>query len=151
MAGARTAALGRILSTFGWIWILGAIVTAFVGGGRGVPFLPGIIIFLLGRTMSALGKRGASEDDETGVTAQPGPSTEPAAREPRREERPVSQRNENLEQRRRREPPATEPEEGFEIPDLEEAILEAPPPMTSDEMIAEARRSFAPRPSEEGD
>lgn len=147
MAGARTTALGRILATLGWIWILGAIITAFVGDVGAIPFLPGVGIYIVGKIMSALGKRGA-EEDAGGSEQQTAPIEPTPPREPRRVERPVSERNEYLGERRG---PHTEPEEEFEIPDLEKAILEAPPPMTSDEMIAEARRSFAPRPSEEND
>lgn len=147
MAGARTAGLGRILATLGWIWILGAIVTAFVGDVGAIPFLPGVGIYIGGKIMSALGKRGAEE--EAGATEQQTASIEPTPpREPRRVERPVSERNEYLGERRG---PETEPEEKFEIPDLEEAILEAPPPMSSEEMVAEARRRFGPKPLEEND
>ena len=148
MAGQRTAKLGRFLSAFGWIWMLGALITAFIGQ-QGVPFLPGVAIYLVGKTMTALGKRGAAEGHDIGTSAPSTTSVEPApAPRPPVEERPVSQRNEYLGDRRTRDP---EPEESFDIPDLEEAILESPPPMSSEEMVAEARRRFGPRPFDEED
>lgn len=147
MAGQRTASLGRFLSAFGWIWMLGALITALVGQ-QGVPFLPGVVIYIVGKVMGALGKRGAAEQD-TGAGAPSTTSVEPApVRKPPVEGRPVSQRNEYLGDRRTRDP---EPEEEFEIPDLEEAILEPPPLMSSEEMVAEARRRFGPRPFDEED
>lgn len=132
-----------MLSRFGVLWMLGALITALIAPqGAGVPFLPGILIYVAGKTLTALGKRGVSEQEdraeqeETFASIEPKPVPPPAS-----EHRPVARRNEYLEEH-------TTP---AELPDLEEAILEPPPPMTSEEMIAEARRRFGPRPIEEED
>jgi len=142
MAGPRTAAFGKFLSTFGAMWMLAALITGFIAmGGQGVPFLPGILIYVTGKTLTALGKRGVSEQEDHAEEERSAPFEPKPVPPPASQPRPVARRNEYLEEH-------TTPEE---LPDLEEAILEPPPPMTSEEMIAEARRRFDPRPVDEQD
>lgn len=138
------------------MWMLGALITGFIAmEGQGVPFLPGILIYVAGKTLTSLGRRGASEEEdgaklETSGSIEPKPTPKPTS-QPASEPRPVSRRNEYLEGHPKPVEPDESAEAAFELPDLEKAILEAPPPLTSEEMIAEARRRFGPRHLEEED
>ncbi|MBW3666468.1 MAG: hypothetical protein KY394_02620, partial [Actinobacteria bacterium] len=129
------------------LWMLAALLTVLVAPrGVGVPFLPGIVIYVAGKALTALGNRG-TPDHEGGAGTEPA-SIEPERAPPPAKERPVARRNEYLGDRVA--PTRAEaPDQEFEVPDLEEAILKPPPPMSSEEMIAEARRRFGPRPFEE--
>lgn len=142
MAGAKTASLGRVLTALGIAWMGWALFTGLfrLGGeleGLGLPFLPGLIIFFVGRAMTKAGERRP--------LPEPGQSQQAAEMKPP----PV---------RRTAPAPAPEPviryepepemsdEPSVELPDLEEEILELPPAMTSEEMVAEARRRYGPHP-----
>lgn len=143
-AGSKTAALGRMLTALGVLWMAWSLVTELVRVDPDItlPFLPGLIIFFVGRALARAGNGGTGDESASGE--QPTPVRD-ASRRPRPavdEPRPV--------RRYEREPePELEPEPL--LADLEEAILDPPPPMTSEEMVAEAKRRFAPRPMDEAD
>lgn len=125
----------------GWSVVTGMFELGGELRGLGLPFLPGLLFFFVGRALARAGGR------------EPLPDTEPARQEPR--PRPIQQQ---------RPAPRPEPETRFEpqldepepveplggLADLEEEILELRPPMTSEEMVADARRRFGPRPFDDG-
>ncbi|MGH8946703.1 MAG: hypothetical protein ACRDVL_11200 [Acidimicrobiia bacterium] len=153
MAGAKTAALGRMLTALGALWMGWSVFIGLFELGReieglGLPFLPGLLFFFVGRAMTKAGKteplpdEAASRQEPRRETRAPRPETRPSSvgrREPPRPE-PEAMTS-----------PQPEPEMPAEMPglsSLEDEILELPPPMTSEEMVAEARRRFGPRPLE---
>lgn len=135
-------AFGRLLTALGVLWMAWAIVTGLlirVQPDISLPFLPGLLFFFVGRAMTKAGRRKPLEDAEPSSQVPPAPS-------PRRRQvsRPAPEPRHQPEPERPTDPV-------LEIPDLEEAILDAPPPMSSEEMVAEARRQFGPRPFDDED
>jgi hypothetical protein len=153
MAGTKTAALGRMLSGLGFLWMSWSVFTGLFELGSGVedlglPFLPGLLFFFVGRAMTKAGKREPLPDDVQSRqeprlgTSLPRAETRPASLSRREPPRPDSEAMTR---------PQAEPEMPAEIPglsSLEDEILELRPTMTSEEMVAEARRLFGPRPVE---
>lgn len=145
MAGAKTASLGRMLTGLGALWMGWAIFTGLFQVGSeledlGLPFLPGLLFFIVGRAMTKAVERRPLP--EPGPSWQQ-PEVEPRMAPPQRPApRPEPERRFELQPEMEREPVP-------ELPDLEEEILEPPPPMTSEEMVADARRRFGPHPIEE--
>jgi hypothetical protein len=135
-----TTALGRMLTGLGVAWMGWAIVTGLVriDPDLSLPFLPGLLFFFVGRALTKAGRREPLED--AGPSWQE-PQRQTPAPPPRR--RQVSTPGPEI---RHQPEPETPVEHLPEIPDLEAAILDAPPPMSSEEMLAEARRQFGPRP-----
>ena len=136
-----TTALGRILTALGVVWMGWAIVTGLLrfDPDLSLPFLPGLLFFFVGRAMTKAGRREPLED------------ADPSWQEPQMQTPPVPSPRRRQSSRpaaeiRYQPEPDTPVDPLAEIPDLEAAILDAPPPMTSEEMVAEARRQFGPRP-----
>lgn len=140
----------------GILWMAWSIIFGLFEPARGsfdLPFLPGLLFFFVGRALRKAGRREPLPADEsssqerrvgagTPRSPRPAPRREQRTRyQPEPETRPASPM-----------PTSTEPEAGSEpmsdLAGLEEEILELPPPMTSAEMVAEARRRFGPRPLE---
>jgi hypothetical protein len=138
-------ALGRLLTALGVLWMGWAIVTGLlrVQPDISLPFLPGLLFFFVGRAMTRAGRRESLDD--AGQSSQESQMETPAPSPRRRQvSRPATETRFQPE-------PETPTDTLPVIPDLEKAILDPPPPMTSEEMVAEARRQFGPRPFDDED
>jgi hypothetical protein len=141
-----TKTLGRMLTGLGVLWMGWSVVTGMFefGGelrGLGLPFIPGLLFFLVGRALARAGSRESLPESDP---ARQGPRPRPQQRpRPAPIPEPETHLDSHLD-----EPDPAEALAG--LSDLEEEILELPPPMTSEEMLAEARRRFGPRPYDDG-
>lgn len=135
-----TTALGRFLTGLGLAWMGWAIVTGVirVDPDLRLDWFPGLVLFFVGRALTKAGRREPLEEPDPS-RQEPQRQTPAPRPRPRQVPTPAPEIRYPLE-------PETPVEPLPEIPDLEAAILEAPPPMTSEEMLAEARRQFGPRP-----